>query len=225
VFFADVLLNANFADYENKSSIINTEVAGTTISTSSRLGYRWLNGDRSWMYGLNAGYDSRPMNTGDADTGVKVSNKRSVFFQQIAFNAEAVSDDWNFNAYALVPIGDTNQRLNNVYQGGALDIYGLDIGYFITPVVNASVGYYYQNGDLGTADGSGVLGRVANEINSGLTAGVNISYDEEFETRLSADIKVRFGGTSTTATKKKKWENPTINALTASPSNRDVRVA
>jgi hypothetical protein len=93
-----------------------------------------------------------------------------VFFQQIAFNAEAVSDDWNFNAYALVPIGDTNQRLNNVYQGGALDIYGLDIGYFITPVVNASVGYYYQNGDLGTADGSGVLGRVANEINSGLTA-------------------------------------------------------
>ena len=225
MFFADVLLNANFADYENKSSIINTEVAGTTISTSSRLGYRWLNSDRSWMYGLNAGYDSRTMNTGDADTGVKVSNKRSVFFQQIAFNAEAVSDDWNFNAYALVPIGDTNQRLNNVYQGGALDIYGLDIGYFITPVVNASVGYYYQNGDLGTADGSGVLGRVANEINSGLTAGVNISYDEEFETRLSADIKVRFGGTSTTATKKKKWENPTINALTASPSNRDVRVA
>ena len=164
------MANVNFADYENNSSIINTDVAGTTISTSSRLGYRWLNGDRSWMYGLNAGYDSRPMNTGDADTGINVSNKRSVFFQQIAFNAEAVSDDWNFNAYALVPIGDTNQRLNNVYQGGALDIYGLDIGYFITPVVNASVGYYYQNGDLGTADGSGVLGRVANEINSGLTA-------------------------------------------------------
>ena len=60
VVFADVLLNANFADYGNDSSIINTEVAGTTISTSSRLGYRWLNGDRSWMYGLNAGYDSYP---------------------------------------------------------------------------------------------------------------------------------------------------------------------
>ena len=35
VFFADVLLNANFADYGNDSSIINTEVAGTTISTST----------------------------------------------------------------------------------------------------------------------------------------------------------------------------------------------
>ena len=46
VFFADVLANANFADYGNDSSSINTTVAGTTISTSSRLGYRWLNGDR-----------------------------------------------------------------------------------------------------------------------------------------------------------------------------------
>ena len=38
VFFADVLANANFADWGNSSSIINTKVAGTTISTSSRLG-------------------------------------------------------------------------------------------------------------------------------------------------------------------------------------------
>ena len=70
VFFADVLANVNFADYGNDSSIINTKVAGTTISTSSRLGYRWLNSDRSWMFGVNGGYDSRPMATGDADTGV-----------------------------------------------------------------------------------------------------------------------------------------------------------
>ena len=224
VFFADVLLNANFADYGGNSSIINTDVAGTTISTSTRLGYRWLNSDRSWMFGLNGGYDSRPMNTGDADTGVSVTDKSSVFFQQLAFNAEAVSDSWNFNAYALVPVGEKEAQLNSVYQGGSLNTYGLDVGYFITPVVNASVGYYYQNGDLGAADGSGVLGRVAYEVSSGLTAGVNISYDEAFDTRVSADIKVRFGGPSTTASKKKKWENPTINALTASPKNRDVRV-
>jgi hypothetical protein len=176
------------------------------------------------MYGLNGGYDSRPMNTGDADTGVNVSNKRCVFFQQLAFNAEAVSNSWNFNAYALVPIGDTNQRLNNVYQGGALDTYGLDIGYFITPAVNASVGYYYQNGDLGSADGSGVLGRLAYEMSSGVTAGVNLSYDEAFDSRISADLKVRFGGPSTTIAKKKKWENPTINVLSVSPKKRDVRV-
>ena len=224
VFFADVQANVNFADYGNDSSIINTTVAGTTISTSSRLGYRWLNSDRSWMYGLNAGYDSRPMATGDADTGVSVTDKSSVFFQQVAVNAEAVSDSWNFNAYALVPVGEKEAQLNSVYQGGSLNTYGLDVGYFITPVVNASVGYYYQNGDLGAADGSGVLGRVAYEMTSGVTAGVNLSYDEAFDTRVSADLKVRFGGPSTTASKKKKWENPTINALTASPKNRDVRV-
>ena len=224
VWFLDVLANANFADYGNDSSIINTTVAGTTISTSSRLGYRWLNSDRSWMYGLNAGYDSRPMATGDADTGVSVTDKSSVFFQQVAVNAEAVSDSWNFNAYALVPVGEKEAQLNSVYQGGSLNTYGLDVGYFITPVVNASVGYYYQNGDLGAADGSGVLGRVAYEMTSGVTAGVNLSYDEAFDTRVSADLKVRFGGPSTTASKKKKWENPTINALTASPKNRDVRV-
>ena len=49
------------------------------------------------MVGLNAGYDSRPMNTGDADTGVSVSNKKTAFFQQVAFNAEAVSNSWTLN--------------------------------------------------------------------------------------------------------------------------------
>ena len=129
VFFADVQANVNFADYDNYSSIVATKVDGATISTSTRLGYRWLNGDRSWMYGLNAGYDSRPMNTGGTETGVNViGTEKSAFFQQVAVNAEAVSNDSNFNAYALVPVCDTEQRLNNIYQGGALDTYGLDIG-------------------------------------------------------------------------------------------------
>ena len=225
VWFVDALANVNFADREGYSSIINTDVAGTTISTSSRLGYRWLNGDRSWMYGLNAGYDSRPMNTGGTDTGIIVSGtEQSAFFQQVAVNAEAVSNDWDINAYALLPIGDTEQWLNWFYQGGSLDTYGLDVGYFITPELNASVGYYYQNGDVGEADGSGVRGRLAYEISSGLTAGVNMSYDEAFETRFSADVQVRFGGASTKAKRKAVQQQPLINSLTSTPTNRDVRV-
>ena len=225
VWFLDVLANANFADRAGESSIINTDVAGTTISTSSRLGYRWLNNDRSWMYGVNGGYDSRPMNTGGTDTGINVSGtEKSAFFQQVAFNAEAVSNDWNFNAYALLPIGDTEQQLNWYYQGGALNTYGLDVGYFITPAVNASIGYYYQHRDQEEVDGSGVRGRLAYEMSSGVTAGVNISYDKAFYTRVSADIKVRFGGASTTAKRKAVQQLPVINALTSTPSNRDVRV-
>ena len=225
VAFVDVLVNANFSDYSGYSSIINTDVSGTTFSTSTRLGYRWLNSDRSWMFGVNAGYDSRPMATGPADTGVTVTNSQTVFFQQVAAGVEAVSNSWNFNAYALVPVGTSEYRLNSNYLGGALDTYGLDIGYAITPVFKASVGYYYQDGDLNTADGSGVNGRLAYNISNGLTAGVNLSYDQAFETRVSADIKYRFGANGYGApSAKKAWQTPVIQALTDTVKNRDVRV-
>ena len=225
VFFADVLLNANFADYDGYSSIINTEVTGATISTSSRLGYRWLNNDRSWMFGVNAGYDSRPMNTGKADTGVDVTGQRDVFFQQVAAGLEAVSESWNFNAYGLFPVGDTEQVLNDRYRGGALHTYGLDVGYAITPEWDASIGYYYQHGDDLTADdGSGVLAKLSYEITDGLTLGVNISYDEAFETRVSGNIEYRFGSGNATQVEKKKWQTPVIQALTKSVKHRDVRV-
>lgn len=224
VVFFDALANVNVADFKNYSSIINTTVAGTTISTSSRLGYRWLNRDRSWMLGLNAGYDSRPMATGYAEKGVKVSDQRSVFFQQVAVNAEAVSDTWNVNAFALLPIGETLAKLNNVYTASSLNTYGFDVGYFITPVLNASLGYYYQSGDLGTAEGSGVLGRLAYEMTSGVSAGLSVSYDDAFATRVSADFEVRLGGPKTTALRNDVRQQPVINALLKTPDHRDVRV-
>ncbi len=226
VFFVDALANVNFSDRAGDSSLINTEVVGTTISTSTRLGYRWLNNDRSWLFGVNAGYDSRPMNTGNADTGVDVTGKRDVFFQQVAAGLEAVSESWNFNAYGLFPVGDTEQILNDRYRGGALHTYGLDVGYAITPEWDASIGYYYQHGDDLTADdGSGVLAKLSYEITDGLTLGVNVSYDEAFETRVSGNIEYRFGSNSTAAEiKKKAWQKPTIQALSASVKNRNIRV-
>ena len=188
VWYLDALVNVNFADRDGESSIINTDVAGG-FSTSTRLGYRWLNGDRSWMYGLNAGYDSRTLKSGN-DTNFNVTNKKTVGFQQIALNAEAVSNSWSFNGYGLIPVGDVEQKLNSVYDAGALNTYGLDVGYFITPSLNASVGYYYQHRDQEDVDGSGVRGRLAYDITQGLTAGVNISYDEAFDTRISADLQL-----------------------------------
>lgn len=142
----------------------------------------------------------------------------------MAVNAEAVSNSWTLNGYGLIPVGDVEQNLNSVYQGGALNTYGFDAGYFITPVLKASAGYYYQHRDQEHVDGSGVRVRLAYEMTSGVTAGVSISYDEAFDTRISADIKVRFGGASTTAQRKDIQQLPVINALTTSPSNRDVRV-
>ena len=227
VAFVDLLVNANFSDYSDYSSIINTDVAGITFSTSTRLGYRWLNGNRSWMFGINAGYDSRPMATGEDDTNVPIFNSQTVFFQQLAAGLEAVSNSWNFNAYALVPIGDTEQQLNSIYEAGALDTYGLDVGYSITPVLRASVGYYYQRGDLGTVDGSGVRGRLGYNLTNGLTIGANLSYDQPFDTRVSADINYRFGANGYGApsiAKQQPVVMPVIQALSSTPANRDVRV-
>jgi hypothetical protein len=165
------------------------------------------------------------MATGPADTGVNVTNSQTVFFQQVAAGLEAVSNTWNFNAYALVPVGTTNAQLNSVYQGGALDTYGLDVGYAITPDFKASLGYYYQNGDLGTADGSGLLTRLYYDLTNGLTLGVNYSYDQAFLSRVSGDIKYRFGANGYgRSVAKKEWKTPVIQALTETVRNRDVRV-
>jgi hypothetical protein len=79
--------------------------------------------------------------------------------------------------------------------------------------------------DLGTADGSGVNGRLAYNISNGLTAGVNLSYDQAFETRFSADLKYRFGGNGNkNQSEKKAWQTPVIQSLTESVRNRDIRV-
>ena len=174
---------------------------------------------------MNAGYDSRPMNTGNADTGMDVTGQRDVFFQQVAAGLEAVSDTWNFTAYGLFPVGDTEQVLNDNYRGGALHTYGLDVGYAITPEWDASIGYYYQHGDDLTADdGNGVLAKLAYEITDGLTLAVNVSYDEAFETRVSGNIEYRFGSGHATEVEKKTWQTPVIQALTESVRHRDVRI-
>ena len=100
---------------------------------------------------------------------------------------------------------------------------GLDVGYFITPSLQASVGYYYQHRDQEEVDGSGILGRLAYAINNDLTVAANLSYDEAFDTRFSADLTWRFntnGGPGNDTPK----ANNAVKALTSTPSNRDVRV-
>jgi len=221
----------NFADYPGYSSIINTTVAGGTISTSTRLGQRWLNDDRSWTYGVNFGYDSRPMATGPADTGVNVSNSETVFFQQLALNAEAVSDKWSALGYWLMPIGLYGWGSNIVpipnssYVGDSLNTIGGDVGYNIIPDVKLSMGYYYQDGDLNTAYSSGVKAKLSCNIVDGVTAGFTYSYDAAFQSVATGDIKWRFGTKGYGSPKKQKPPvMSVIQALSSTPDNRDVRV-
>ncbi len=231
VTFLDVLANVNFADYPGYSSILNTTVAGGTVSTSTRLGQRWLNGDRSWMYGVNFGYDSRPMATGPADTGVDVSDSQTVFFQQLALNVEAVSNKWSALGYWLMPIGQyawgstSVPSLNDVYGGDSLNTIGGDIAYNITPDLKLSLGYYYQNGDLNAVNDSGVKTRLAYNIANGVTVGCTYTYDVAFQSVATGDVKWRFGSYGYGSPKRQKPPvNPVIQSLTATPVNRDVRV-
>ena len=113
VWFVDALVNVDHSDRGNYSSLINTTVAGTTVSTSTRVGYRWMDFDRTWMFGVNAGYDSRPLNTGSDDTGVPLfGTEQDVFFQQVAAGLEARSDKFGVNLYTLYPVGTTESVLN-----------------------------------------------------------------------------------------------------------------
>lgn len=225
LFFLDALANANLADINNISSIVGPQVDGITISTSTRLGYRWLNSNRTWMLGINAGYDSRPTTVTDTvSIGNSVlSGSRSGYFQQIATGLEAVSNNWSLDAYALIPVGTTDYTY--VRNGGALDTYGIDASYSITSDFKASVGYYYQQGDLGTVNGSGIRGRLSCTVADGLIVGANLSYDQAFDSRFSADIKYRFGANGYGSSKKQRHSNtPVIQALSVTPPNRDVRV-
>ena len=195
VLFVDGRATISLSDFTSShhdswsSSIINTTVKGGTYATSSRLGYRWFDENRAWVFGLNAGYDTREMATGAADTGVEISDSQTVSFQQIALGAEVISNTWQANAYALIPTGNVQQRLNSVYEGGALQTYGLDIGRNLTRTLGGSIGYFYQDGDH--INGSGARGRLTYGINDRVTAGINVSYDDAFETRLSIDLEFR----------------------------------
>ena len=83
----------------------------------------------------------------------------------------------------------------------------------------------YQKGDLGAADGSGVQGRIAYNMGNGFSIGTNLSYDDAFDGRVSADITYRFATPEATkAPVNKAWNAPTIKGLSDGVKDRDVRV-
>jgi hypothetical protein len=72
-----------------------------------------------------------------------------------------------------------------------------------------------------------LLTRLAYNLTSGLTLGVNYSYDQAFQSRVSGDIKYRFGANGYGAPSIRKQQPvvmPVIQALSTTPANRDVRV-
>ena len=215
--FFDTKLKADFAD-SNGSSILNGQVDETNFSTSTRLGYRWLNNNIDKMYGVYGGYDTRTLNSGDVET-YTLTDQKEVSFSQLAFGVDAVTDSWKLNTYALFPNEDSVERINSHYKAAALKTIGIDIGKQLTPKISSSLGYYYQSSNLDES-GSGLKGRVAYDLGESLTVGANLSSDDVFNTRFSADFNYLFGSKESTD----KKDDVLINAIQTSPSNRDIRV-
>jgi hypothetical protein len=62
-------------------------------------------------------------------------------------------------------------------------------------------------------------------MGNGFSIGTNLSYDDAFDGRVSADILYRFATPEATkAPVKKAWNAPTIKGLTDGVKERDVRV-
>ena len=113
--------------------------------------------------------------------------------------------------------------MNSIYDGGALLTYGANIGYALSEDIVAKVGYYYQDGDLDSADGLGALGRLSYSVNSDLLAALSITYDPAFETSLT----VGFVWRRALKTSSEGLGKRTIfwgNEMMRTPDNRNIRV-
>jgi len=126
-----------------------------------------------------------------------------------------------------MPIGeygwgsDISVPINNLYAAHPMNTIGADIAYNITSDVKLSLGYYYQDESTGY---SGAKARLAYDIANGLTAGFTYTYDAAYQSVAMGDIKWRFGSNGYASPNKKPPVMPVIQALAATPANRDVRV-
>ena len=65
------------------------------------------------MSGINGGYDTRQMATGDTTNDIPIIDPQTVLFQQVAINAEAKSNQWGFSAYGLITVGEYGYGSDN----------------------------------------------------------------------------------------------------------------
>lgn len=217
--YLDFELGVNLADREGLSSIVNTKVSGPTLSTSTRLGIRRFFPKSKWMLGLNVGYDSRPIDSGDTTEGFDLNqSQRNVFFQQLAAQIDIASDSLLLRPYILYPIGETEQRLNRFFMAGALQTYGVDLTHQFNDYISGTVGYYYQQGDLGTANGSGIASRIDVEVLDGFYLNATYTYDPRFESRLSGGFKYVFNEVDT------QRSSLAYRSMLEPPTQREVRV-
>ena len=190
VLFLDLSAKLNLGDSLAQQS-------DTSVGGSTRLGYRWLSGDQRWLYGLNAGVDTR--------------QAYSDYAVQIGIGAEALSRNLELRANGYIPIANQTDAYATGFANAALrsNLLILD-GWnrYIVSLggINLEAGlpaarwnggslwlytsYYYLNGPY-LASSSGVSGRAELRLGPELSLGARLAYDDIFS--LQASGYVRYG--------------------------------
>ena len=200
------------------------------VGASLRLGYRWLKPNQRWIYGVNAGIDTRPA--------------YNTYTWQAGVGAEALSRSLEMRLNGYIPFANTNDLYQSGWSNASLSsdrlildgynryvvaVGGLDAeaGIPLKRWKNASLwtyaGYYYQYGDYLTGS-SGVRARAEMRVGSQLALGATVSYDSLFQTQANGYI--RYGSKPINGRPKEAIDQAETNflALLGLPVERQIDV-
>lgn len=242
--FADFRVDLNLGDYNYpgqdylSSSINDVQVSGVTLSTSTRLGYRWLGSKASRAYGVDFGFDSRSLKPGeilDDQLNALRGFSQEVFFSQVAASVATVGRRSDASVYALVPIGYYGvgshrvARINDVFAASPLRTIGVDLGYRFLPSVRLGGGIYHQANQYEeprypyAVNGFGGRASLSYFTQGPSELYVATSVDGNFQLRYSAGFVLRLGAPSLDEKRYQGLKAP-LSWLSSSPANRYVRV-
>jgi hypothetical protein len=240
--FLDSRFDLNLGDYNVSpeflsSSINDVQVQGVSVSTSTRLGYRWIDRNLNRAFGFSAGYDSRPLIAGfPMDDFIKEftayrGGPQTQFFQQIGLSVVTAGEKSKVAAYSLLPIGEYgigSQKVASIYGlygASPLMTAGIDLEYEVFPSVKALTGFYYQSNEselplyIDPVSGFGFKVKLTGDINSYSSIYAKMTRDLNFKTRYSAGFIFRFAEIVS-----KNKLGGIIEFINSSPDYRYVRV-
>ncbi len=188
VLFVDVAANMNLGGALNQGSNVSAGV-------STRLGYRWLSGDQVWLYGVNAGVDTRQayhQYAFQADVGAEALN-RHLELRANGYIPFANQADLYQSGYSNAQLQNNRLILDGwnryvVSLGGVNLEAGIPLAHWKNDSLWLYASYYYLNGDYVNSS-SGVRGRGELRIGNQLALGATISYDNIFATQATGYLR------------------------------------
>ena len=188
VLFVDGFANLNFGGDSSDES----------FGASTRLGYRWLNDDRSWLLGANAGLDTTPYQ-GDynwqAGLGLEALNK-NVEIRANGYIPLSNSNKETGRGYSSANLSNNSLNLIGAYQDWITSYGGFDLEAG-TPVARWEqgglwlyAGYYYLDSTVSNGPAtSGISARAEARIANNFAVGATYSYDDIFQSKATGYIR------------------------------------